>query len=79
MAEIPDPDHHQINYFLAPGRSVHHSEIHADIFAKPADRHKRTSLIRGNENNNSFQATHDILVCYLAYNVVENLFVHWYA
>lgn len=22
MAEIPDPDHHQINYFLAPGRSV---------------------------------------------------------
>lgn len=31
MAEIPDPDHHQLNYFLDSGQSVHHIEIHAEV------------------------------------------------
>lgn len=48
MAEIPDPDQHQINYFLAPGRSVHHGEIRAE--EKPADRRDRTSLKRGKKS-----------------------------
>lgn len=34
MAEIPDPDQLQINYFLAPGRSVHCADIYGEFAVK---------------------------------------------
>lgn len=34
MAEVPDPDQHQINYFWAPGQSLRHTEIHAEVAGK---------------------------------------------
>lgn len=47
MAEIPDPNQHQINFALAPGRSVHHSEIHAAEKPAVRDSEPHLALPRG--------------------------------
>lgn len=47
MAEIPDLDHHRINYFLASGWSVNHCEIYAVGVRKHNDGHNRGCLEKG--------------------------------
>lgn len=72
MAGVPDPDQHQINYFLAPGRSVHHSETHAEVAGKTCRQTQQNLLKRGKESQNVFHIKYEILAIYLAYTVVEN-------
>lgn len=71
MAEIPDPDQHQINYFLAPGQSVRPSEIHEVAGKRQTDR--QTDIM---EKGKSFQAKHEIPASYSTNAVAENWFMY---